>query len=48
MEYQHKFLQEDALVKNHNAEKNIANAIVLDLSVLKTVIVAIVIMENQI
>ena len=46
MEFQLKYQLEDVLVKNLNVKKNIANATVLDLNVLKIVTAVIAIIVN--
>lgn len=47
MGFQLSFPVEDAHVKNHNVEKNIANATMQDLNVQMIVNVVTVTMENQ-
>ena len=46
MEFQLKYQREDVLVKSLNAKKNIVNATVLDLNVLKIVTAVIAIIVN--
>ena len=46
MEFQLKYQREDVLVKSLNAKKNIANATVLDLNVLKIVTAVTAIIVN--